>query len=99
MCRGRRSVEINPLEQVAYRLLSVVYLREGNSEEAFGNALEALKLAPTNKWNLLVTGRLMFEIRNDRQVATKYFERALQFHPGDKNVRMFIDRVFAGEME
>ena len=99
MCRGRRSVEINPLELVAYRLLSVVYLREGNSEEAFGNALEALKLAPTNKWNLLVTGRLVFEIRNDRQVATKYFERALQFHPGDKNVRMFIDRVFAGEME
>ena len=87
------------MEQVAYRLLALVYLRKGYSEEAFKNALEALKLAPTNKWNLLVMGRLMFEIRNDREATTKYFERALQFHPGDKNVRMFIDHVFAGEME
>ena len=95
----KEALEINPLEQVAYRFLALVYLGEGNSEEAFRNATEALKLSPTNKWDLLVMGRLMFEIRKDREAAEKYFERALQFHPGDENVLRFIDRVFAGEME
>lgn len=95
----KEALEINPLEQVAYRFLALVYLGEGNSEEAFRNATEALKLSPTNKWDLLVMGRLMLEIRKDREAAEKYFERALQFHPGDKNVLKFIDRVFAGEME
>lgn len=95
----KEALEIDPLEQVAYRHLALVYLREGNSEEAFRNASEALKLAPTNKWNLLVMGRLMLDIRKDREAAEKYFERALQFHPGDGTVLKFIDRIIAGEME
>ena len=84
----------------ARQKLSDLFGAPGAKQVAFtSNATEALKLSPTNKWDLLVMGRLMLEIRKDREAAEKYFERALQFHPGDKNVLKFIDRVFAGEME
>ena len=94
----KEALEINPLEQVAYRFLALVYLGEGNSEEAFRNATEALKLSPTNKWDLLVMGKLLIEFRNDREAAAKYFERALQYHP-EERMRERIERIIAWKPE
>lgn len=78
----REIVNENHNTSEAWRLLAQIdWFQNNNTDKAFDELIEALKIDPKNLWALVLMGNMQSKLYNNIKSASEYYEKVLEYHP------------------
>lgn len=86
------TIDKNPKSWMAYNSLGLVYLEEGNNQEAEKNYLQALRLKPEYPRALTNMGNLLMR-KGDAERAVEYYQKVLELIPDHPETYVHLGNV------